>query len=64
MTEAILRVCRTCHRYTVLAACPECGAATRSPHPARFSPQDRFGAYRRKLYALAEPTAPAPPAAI
>jgi H/ACA ribonucleoprotein complex subunit 3 len=53
MTEAILRVCPACHRYTLKSACPACGAVSRSPHPARFSPQDRWGKYRRALLAEA-----------
>ncbi len=56
MSEALLRVCRACDRYTMKPACPTCQGPTRSPHPARFSPQDRYGAYRRRLYAQA--TAP------
>ncbi len=49
MTESLLRVCRACGRYTLRAECPGCGAATRTPHPARFSPSDRYGKYRRLL---------------
>jgi H/ACA ribonucleoprotein complex subunit 3 len=49
MTESLLQVCRTCHRYTLRAKCPECGAGTRTPHPARFDPGDRYGKYRRML---------------
>ena len=56
MTDAILRVCPACRRYTLAAACRACGGATRSPHPARFSPQDRWGKYRRALLAEARPT--------
>lgn len=59
MTESLLRVCRACARYTTHDACPSCGGATRTPHPARFSPQDRWARYRR---ALMEETARAPPA--
>ncbi len=51
MTESILRVCRPCARYTLRPACPACGAATRSPHPARFDATDRYGVYRRRLLA-------------
>ena len=51
MSESLLRVCRSCDRYTMAANCPNCHAATRSPHPARFSPQDKYGIYRRRLYA-------------
>ncbi|MCI4351346.1 MAG: RNA-protein complex protein Nop10 [Thermoplasmata archaeon] len=53
MTEALLHRCAACHRYTLHAACPECGGPTRTPHPARFSPQDRWGKYRRALFLAA-----------
>ncbi|MGA9840422.1 MAG: RNA-protein complex protein Nop10 [Thermoplasmata archaeon] len=49
MTESLLHVCRACSRYTLRSKCPECGAATRTPHPARFDPGDRYGKYRRML---------------
>ena len=51
MTESILRVCPGCRRYTFRGKCPECGGATRTPHPARFDPSDRYGKYRRLLLA-------------
>lgn len=51
MTESVLRVCRGCYRYTYRPKCPECGGATRTPHPARFDPSDRYGKYRRMLSA-------------
>jgi len=57
MTDALLHVCRACGRYTLATTCPECHGATRSPHPARFSPQDRYGDYRRRLYASESRTA-------
>jgi H/ACA ribonucleoprotein complex subunit 3 len=50
MSDTLLRVCPGCGRYTLKAACPACGASTRTPHPARFSPQDRWAKYRRALY--------------
>ncbi|HLM91788.1 MAG TPA: RNA-protein complex protein Nop10 [Thermoplasmata archaeon] len=49
MTESILRVCRACARYTFRAECPEGHGPTRTPHPARFDPGDRYGKYRRML---------------
>ncbi|HZY92677.1 MAG TPA: RNA-protein complex protein Nop10 [Thermoplasmata archaeon] len=56
MTESLLRVCRACHRYTFASNCPSCRGATRTPHPARYSPQDRWGRYRRALLdAMAPP---------
>lgn len=54
MTDSILRVCRTCQRYTFRESCPTCHTATRTPHPARFSPGDRWGKYRRMLTVATE----------
>ncbi len=53
MTESLLKVCRGCSRYTLKAACPSCGAPTKSPHPARYDATDRYGVYRRRLLAAA-----------
>ena len=43
MTESLLHVCRACDRYSLHEKCPECGGRTRTPHPARFNPGDRYG---------------------
>lgn len=43
-----LQVCAE-HGYTLAAACPKCGKATAQAGPAKYSPEDRYGAYRRKL---------------
>ncbi|HTT35386.1 MAG TPA: RNA-protein complex protein Nop10 [Thermoplasmata archaeon] len=59
MTDARLRICPACHRYTLGESCPGCGEAVRTPHPARFSPQDRYGRYRRALLAGGSATSPA-----
>ncbi len=47
-------VCPECKRYSMADTCPECDARTNTPHPSRFSPEDRYGKYRRELKALAE----------
>ncbi|RLF90454.1 RNA-protein complex protein Nop10 [Thermococci archaeon] len=39
--------CEVCQRYTLHRTCPTCGSLTRNPHPPKFSPEDRFGKYRR-----------------
>jgi|HubBroStandDraft_1064217.scaffolds.fasta_scaffold18440_4 H/ACA ribonucleoprotein complex subunit 3 len=57
MTESLLHVCRACQRYTLKAKCPDCGAPTRTPHPARFNPGDRYGKYRRMLTEATRATA-------
>ncbi len=45
----LLHYCNICREYTLKDVCPYCGAKTINPHPPRFSPQDRYGEYRRKL---------------
>lgn len=37
------------HGYTLAATCPTCGKATAQPGPAKYSPEDRYGKYRRQL---------------
>jgi H/ACA ribonucleoprotein complex subunit 3 len=44
--------CRECAAYSLHRTCPKCGSATISPHPPRFSPEDKYGHYRRKLKML------------
>ncbi len=51
MSDALLHRCRSCLQYTLSDPCPACGGAVGTPHPARFSPQDRYGRYRRALFA-------------
>lgn len=36
-----------CTVYTLKENCPVCGSRTRSVHPMKFSPEDRYGKYRR-----------------
>jgi len=46
----LLRKCVQCGKYTLnLEKCPYCGGLVRVPHPARFSPQDRYAKYRRAM---------------
>ena len=47
--RSFMRRCRECGRYTLGDACPECGVATAIPLPPKYSPEDRFGDYRRRL---------------
>lgn len=42
-----LRKCPRCKTYTLKEVC-KCGEKTASPHPPKFSPEDKYGAYRRK----------------
>jgi H/ACA ribonucleoprotein complex subunit 3 len=46
----LLRKCVQCGGYTLnVEKCPYCGGSVRVPHPARFSPQDKYAKYRRAL---------------
>lgn len=42
-----IRHCPEDQTYTLSTTCPVCGKATVIAHPARFSPEDRYGKYRR-----------------
>jgi len=44
-----IRKCPECGRYTLKETCPACGAKTKVAHPPRFSPEDPYGEYRRRL---------------
>jgi len=44
--EKLLRKCPNCNSYTLKKQCPKCGNETISPHPAKFSPNDRYARYR------------------
>jgi H/ACA ribonucleoprotein complex subunit 3 len=44
--------CMECGAYTYSDVCPKCSGKTASPHPSRFSPEDRYGKYRRRLKKL------------
>ncbi|WP_128692968.1 RNA-protein complex protein Nop10 [Methanoculleus taiwanensis] len=44
-----IRRCAYDRTYTLRETCPACGCRTRVAHPARFSPQDRYGRYRRMV---------------
>ncbi|HIJ97827.1 TPA: RNA-protein complex protein Nop10 [archaeon] len=39
--------CKKCSTYTMQAKCPNCGAATITAEPAKFSPDDKYGKHRR-----------------
>lgn len=47
--KTLLRKCPACRRYTLRAQCPVCGGTTLMPIPAKYSPDDKYGEYRRKL---------------
>jgi len=44
-----LRKCPECQEYTLGEICHRCGSKTIVPIPPRYSPEDRYGEYRRRL---------------
>jgi H/ACA ribonucleoprotein complex subunit 3 len=42
-----IRRCPADNIYTLSLTCPQCGKPTAIAHPARFSPEDKYGKYRR-----------------
>ncbi|HLE54232.1 MAG TPA: RNA-protein complex protein Nop10 [Thermoplasmata archaeon] len=47
--RSLLKKCLACGRYTLQDACPGCGGRAGNPMPPRYSPEDRYGSYRRRL---------------
>jgi H/ACA ribonucleoprotein complex subunit 3 len=47
-----LLYCKKCNEYTLEKICKKCKQKTISKNPPRFSPQDRYGKYRRELKKL------------
>ncbi|MEM0448359.1 MAG: RNA-protein complex protein Nop10 [Methanomassiliicoccales archaeon] len=43
------RKCPKCQEYSLDERCGRCGVATVVPVPPRYSPEDRYGEYRRRL---------------
>tara|TARA_Y100000310_G_scaffold275909_1_gene292688 strand:- start:3073 stop:3294 length:222 start_codon:yes stop_codon:yes gene_type:complete len=46
MANAILK-CKECMEYTMEKNCPKCKGEAVSVVPAKFSPEDKYGKYRR-----------------
>lgn len=47
--KSLLFYCNACDRYTLKPSCSKCGTRTVQSAPPRFSPEDKYGKYRRKL---------------
>ena len=41
-----LRKCLACKKYTLKNECPQCNGKTKTAHPAKFSPDDKYMRYR------------------
>lgn len=52
MASVLLKRCTQCKEYTLQETCPRCGAAAKPNRPAKYSPEDPYGEYRRKLKKL------------
>ena len=39
--------CKKCDKFTVKKECPECHEKVLSTKPAKYSPEDKYGHYRR-----------------
>lgn len=39
--------CKKCYSYTLKEKC-KCGSEALSPMPAKYSPEDKYGKYRRE----------------
>jgi len=44
-----MRKCSSCGEYTLKEKCPYCGMKTKNVAPPRYSPEDKYGKYRRIL---------------
>jgi H/ACA ribonucleoprotein complex subunit 3 len=44
-----MRRCRLCKEYTLKDRCPHCGGELEVIYPPRYSPEDKYGKYRRIL---------------
>lgn len=47
--KTLLRKCGSCRGYTMRETCPKCEGTTFMSMPAKYSPDDRYGEYRRRL---------------
>ncbi len=43
-----IKRCPSCGAYFLSERCEDCGVKTINPKPPSFSPEDRYGEYRRK----------------
>ena len=55
-----MRYCKACRDYTLQEACPRCGGKAAPNVPAKYSPEDPYGEYRRKLKRMQPPRPQAP----
>ena len=44
-----MKKCKSCGEYTLESKCPYCGGDLGEVFPPKYSPEDKYGKYRRKL---------------
>ncbi len=42
-----IKRCSDCRTYTLKDQCPKCSSTVMNTFPPRYSPEDRYGRYRR-----------------
>jgi H/ACA ribonucleoprotein complex subunit 3 len=42
-----MRKCPVCKIYTFKEICPKCGEKSVNPEPPKYSPENKYGKYRR-----------------
>ncbi len=52
MSNPRMRFCAKCDDYTLSDVCPRCKGPAKPNVPAKYSPEDHYGEYRRKLKKL------------
>ena len=45
--KSSIRKCPKCGRYSLEMRCQDCDVDTITSHPAKYSPDDKYGKYRR-----------------
>lgn len=44
-----MRKCPNCKQYSFKETCPKCNIKTVNPEPPSYSPEDKYGKYRRLM---------------
>jgi len=52
VTRSLILQCEKCHEFSLSEACPRCKGRAKNPLPAKYSPEDPYGEYRRRLKRL------------
>jgi H/ACA ribonucleoprotein complex subunit 3 len=52
VTRSLILQCEKCSEYCLKETCPRCGGKAKNPLPPKYSPEDPYGEYRRRLKKL------------